>query len=91
MLENALEATSECDIITLGCKLYNRNIEFWIHNPGFIPREVQMQIFQRSISTKDPDRGVGTYSMKLLSSFLKVQLVFQHLKKMVQFLKLFIP
>ncbi|MFX1337033.1 MAG: PAS domain-containing sensor histidine kinase [Promethearchaeota archaeon] len=71
MLMNALEATPEGNIITLGCKLDNGNVQFWVHNPGFIPREVQMQIFQRSFSTKDPNRGVGTYSMKLLSSFLK--------------------
>jgi hypothetical protein len=70
MLINALEATEEGSTITLGCKLINENVEFWVHNPGVIPREVQMQIFQRSFSTKDPNRGIGTYSMKLLSSFL---------------------
>ena len=30
-------------------------------------REVQLQVFQRSFSTKGTDRGLGTYSMKLLS------------------------
>jgi len=70
MLINALEATPEGSTITLGCKLDNGNVEFWVHNPGFFPREIQMQIFQRSFSTKSLNRGVGTYSMKLLSSFL---------------------
>ena len=70
MLMNALEATPEGSTITLGCKLDDSNAEFWVHNPGYIPREIQMQIFQRSFSTKASNRGVGTYSMKLLSSFL---------------------
>jgi hypothetical protein len=31
-----------------------------------MPREVQLQIFQRSFSTKaDRGRGIGTYSVKL--------------------------
>jgi sensor histidine kinase regulating citrate/malate metabolism len=32
-----------------------------------MPPEVQLQIFQRSFSTKGKGRGVGTYSMKLLT------------------------
>ena len=76
MLINALEATSHGDTITLGCNLNNGDINFWVHNPGFIPKEVQMQIFKRSYSTKGPNRGIGTYSMKLLSSFLKGSVTF---------------
>ena len=30
-------------------------------------RQVQLQIFSRSFSTKGPDRGLGTYRMCLLS------------------------
>ena len=70
MLMNAIEATPKGSTITIGCKLDDGNVDFWVHNPGFIPREIQMQIFQRSFSTKASNRGVGTYSMKLLSSFL---------------------
>jgi signal transduction histidine kinase len=32
-----------------------------------MPRDVQLQVFQRSFSTKGSGRGLGTYSMKLLS------------------------
>jgi signal transduction histidine kinase len=32
-----------------------------------MPKEVQMQIFQRSFSTKGKGRGIGTYSIKLLT------------------------
>jgi sensor histidine kinase regulating citrate/malate metabolism len=38
-----------------------------VHNDAPIPREVRLQIFQRAFSTKGPGRGLGTYSMKLLS------------------------
>jgi signal transduction histidine kinase len=30
-------------------------------------REIQLQIFQRSFSTKGPGRGLGAYSIKLLT------------------------
>jgi len=37
-----------------------------------MPAEIQMQIFQRSFSTKGSDRGIGTYSIKLLAeNYLK--------------------
>ena len=76
MLKNALEATPNGGTVTLGCRILENNIQFSVHNPGFIPRDVQLQIFQRSFSTKAPNRGTGTYSMKLLSSFLSGTVVF---------------
>jgi PAS domain-containing protein len=69
-LKNALEATSEGGKITLGCDLIEETVQFWVHNPSLIPREARLQIFQRSFSTKGAGRGLGTYSMKLLSVFL---------------------
>ena len=70
MTKNALEATPKDGMITLGCMIIGENIKYWVHNPGFIPRDIQLQIFNRSFSTKGKDRGLGTYSMKFLSSFL---------------------
>ena len=32
-----------------------------------MPRPVQLQVFQRSFSTKGAGRGLGTYSIKLFS------------------------
>jgi signal transduction histidine kinase len=66
MIKNAVEASSEKDIITVGATIKSENLRFWVHNPGAIPRETQMQIFERSFSTKGRGRGIGTYSMKLL-------------------------
>jgi signal transduction histidine kinase len=67
MVKNALEACDPGDTVTLGCRAAAGGVEFWVHNPNFIPRKVQLQVFQRSFSTKAKDRGLGTYSMKLLS------------------------
>ncbi|MBY9020035.1 MAG: histidine kinase [Candidatus Lokiarchaeota archaeon] len=71
MIKNALEAAPKDGTVTIGCETIGENIKFWVHNLGFIPRDIQLQIFNRSFSTKSQDRGLGTYSMKLLSSILK--------------------
>jgi len=70
MTKNAVEAVPENSTITLGCMIEGEKINYWVHNPGFIPRKIQLQVFKRSFSTKGHGRGLGTYSMKILSSFL---------------------
>lgn len=78
MLKNALEATPPGDEVTLGYRLHGDEIEFWVHNPTAMPRDVQLQVFQRSFSTKGSGRGLGTYSMKLLSErYLQGRVVFE--------------
>lgn len=67
MLKNALEATPAGGVVTLGCRSDDERVEFWVHNPTAMARDVQLQVFQRSFSTKGTGRGLGTYSMKLLS------------------------
>ncbi|MDY0103149.1 MAG: HAMP domain-containing sensor histidine kinase [Lentimicrobium sp.] len=67
VVKNALEACNEGDIIQMGSRITDKYVNFWINNPGFIPEDVQVQLFQRSFSTKGKDRGVGTYSIKLLA------------------------
>jgi signal transduction histidine kinase len=72
MLKNALEASPRGSDVRIfaqagdetdGAKL----VRLSVHNVGFMPREVQLQMFQRSFSTKGADRGLGTYSMKLFT------------------------
>jgi signal transduction histidine kinase len=70
MVKNALEACGPEGEVTLGCRKRGRFVEFWVHNPGLIPHEARLQIFNRSFSTKGQGRGLGTYSMKLLSEYL---------------------
>lgn len=67
MIKNALEASRPGDIVTAGYRLDGAEIVFEVHNPTFMPRPVQLQLFQRSFSTKGAGRGIGTYSMRLLS------------------------
>jgi signal transduction histidine kinase len=67
LVKNALEASEAGQTVTLGCAERETEIEFWVHNVGFMPRPVQLQIFQRSFSTKGTGRGLGTYSVKLLT------------------------
>ena len=65
--EIALEASKDNEIVTIGCyEFENDYVEYWVRNPNFISEEVQNSIFKRAFSTKGKDRGLGTYSMKLL-------------------------
>lgn len=66
MIKNALEASGPGDQVTVGCKQLGRVVRFWVYNLGVIPPEAQLQIFQRSFSTRGPGRGLGTYSIRLL-------------------------
>ena len=70
MLKNALEACPVGERVTLGCRGDEERIVFWVHNPGVLSPEAKAGIFQRSFSTKGGSRGLGTYSMKLLSNYL---------------------
>ena len=70
MLKNALEASLQGDTVTLGADASNSQLNLWVHNPAVIPDEYQQRIFQRDFSTKGTGRGLGTYSMQLLSRLL---------------------
>lgn len=67
LLKNALEASGVGETVTLGCFLEGDYVLFTVHNRAVMPRHVQLQIFNRSFSTKDKSRGLGTYSVKLLT------------------------
>jgi signal transduction histidine kinase len=76
MIKNALEASRTGETVTVGCRRADGRIEFSVHNPAVIPRPAQLQIFQRSFSTKGCGRGLGTYSMRLLSGYLQGEVSF---------------
>ncbi|MBK8987606.1 MAG: sensor histidine kinase [Chloroflexi bacterium] len=67
MIKNALEACAVGDTVTVGSRSANGRAYFWVHNPTFMRPPVQRQVFLRSFSTKGAQRGLGTYSMRLLS------------------------
>lgn len=70
MIKNALEASSPGETVSVGCRQLHDSVEFWVHNPKVIPPEDQARIFRRSFSTKGVNRGLGTFSMKILSRYL---------------------
>lgn len=71
MVLNALEATDDGGTVTVGCRQGGDEVELWVHNDRFMPREVQLKIFRRPFSSKGPGRGLGTHSIQLLSAYLQ--------------------
>lgn len=67
LVKNALEATEIEGTVTLSCRLKGEQVVFSVHNPGVMSRSVQLQLFQRSFSTKGRGRGIGSYSVKLFT------------------------
>ena len=67
MLKNALEATEPGGTVEVRCKDLGDRVTFEVWNDAVMPKNVQLQVFQRSFSTKaKAGRGIGTHSMKLL-------------------------
>jgi PAS domain-containing protein len=68
LLKNAIDATEPNGHVFLECMEQDDNVVFQVRNSSVMPEAVRLQIFQRSFSTKDePGRGIGTYSIKLLT------------------------
>jgi signal transduction histidine kinase len=72
MLKNALEATENGGTVYAGVSTFDDKVRFQVKNASVMPRDIQIKVFQRSFSTKGNGRGVGTYSIKLLTeNYLK--------------------
>jgi signal transduction histidine kinase len=82
LVKNALEASEPGQTVTLGCCVESGKVSFWVHNSTYILPEIQLQIFQRSFSTKGTGRGLGTYSIRLLTErYLKGKVSFTSTKE----------
>ena len=66
MAKNALEAVGRGSSIQIQAFQHEGKVRIEVHNNTYMEDDVRNQLFQRSYSTKGKDRGVGTYSMKLL-------------------------
>jgi signal transduction histidine kinase len=67
LIKNALEASAPGQTVTVSVN-GGDTPTFNVHNESAMPEEVHTQVFQRSFSTKEgTGRGVGTYSVKLLT------------------------
>ena len=67
LLRNAVEASEQGDIVKLGARPEGEQVKFFVWNKASIPKEVQLQLFRRSFSTKGLGRGMGTYSVRLFT------------------------
>jgi len=82
MIKNALEATADGEKVHISCVQNLSSVTFSVHNPSHMPRSIQLQMFQRSFSTKGQGRGIGTYSMKLFGEqYLKRSCVVLFVRK----------
>ena len=82
MLKNAIEATPAHEKVKIGCLSNDHTVTLYVNNPGEMLKNVQLQVFMRSFSTKGYNRGLGTYSMKLLTEkYLKGIVYFETDKK----------
>jgi len=67
LAKNALEASAAGETVTLDIQPANDHVALIIHNPAVMPEETQLQIFNRSFSTRGMGRGLGTYGAQLLT------------------------
>jgi signal transduction histidine kinase len=68
LVKNALEATPIRGLVLIEGSQRADSTSITVHNSTVIPREVQLQIFQRSFSTKAGEgRGIGTYGARLFA------------------------
>ena len=79
LVKNAFEASSQDEVVKVFYDVLDNEIVLHVHNNKVIPENVQLQLFQRSFSTKrDKGHGIGLYSVKLI--------VQQYLKGRVDFI-----
>jgi signal transduction histidine kinase len=72
LITNALEASTAGQTVTVSCRSVDSQVEFSVHNAGAIPEEARPRVFRPAFSTKEAGRGLGTYSVKLLTeNYLK--------------------
>jgi signal transduction histidine kinase len=67
LLKNALEASPPGHTVRISFEKNNDRVRIHVRNTAVIPAAVQLQVFSRSFSTKGSGRGLGTYSVKLLT------------------------
>jgi sensor histidine kinase regulating citrate/malate metabolism len=77
LIKNAIEASISGDTVRIEIAREKEEFMIRVANPAAIPLDQQLQMFQRSFSTKGSGRGIGTYSIKLLTEkFLKGKVSF---------------
>ncbi len=67
LLKNALEAVPRGGVVTISHAVAGDDVVFRVHNPGEVAPEVRHHLFERTVTTKGAGRGLGTYSVRLLT------------------------
>lgn len=68
LMKNACEANYMEKTINVGFYKEQNQVVFYVKNDFVMTEETKSQVFQRSFSTKGDGRGLGTYSIKLLTT-----------------------
>ena len=77
LLNNAIEASEENDVITIDVEGVEQRVIFKINNKGVIPKEIQPRFFEKYITHgKHKGTGLGTYSAKLAVESQKGEISF---------------
>lgn len=66
LIKNAIEASNSGDSVDIKIDT-NGKLTISVQNNCYMDHEIQLQVFMRSFSTKGENRGLGTYSVKLLA------------------------
>lgn len=78
LVKNAVEASAEGERITIKASQTGGYWLISVHNRSFIPIDSQFNLFKRSFSTKGLGRGLGLYSVRLLTEkYLKGRVAFE--------------
>ncbi len=79
LVKNAVEASAPGEPVSVAFTGANGSRVFRVKNVAVMPQPVQLQMFQRSFSTKAPTgRGIGAYSVRLLTErYLKGNVSFR--------------
>ncbi|MCE1247738.1 MAG: HAMP domain-containing histidine kinase [Firmicutes bacterium] len=92
LVKNALEAIQPQQKVMLNAAIEQDKIVISVTNDGFMARNIQLQIFQRSFTTKGEGRGLGTYSIKLFTEkYLKGEVGFESSPETGTVFKITIP
>jgi signal transduction histidine kinase len=70
LIKNALEATVEGGVVSVGCREAGGDAVFWVNNPGQLSNGGQDKLFRKIVSTKGRGRGLGMQSIQLLVAAL---------------------
>lgn len=77
MMKNACEASSPGQKVRIWAENSGEGLKIYVHNETAMTENISRFVFKRSFSTKGKGRGIGTYSMRLLTEkYLKGEISF---------------